>query len=182
MKNFRQILSGIDVAPLLAQLAEHPKLWRTQTEWTAKKLESPIYETENIVLRYNKSSQPYLNDWDRSAFHVLTAAKDIIFAVMAAIPGEHLGKIVITRLKPGEKIDTHIDSMPPGIPLYFERYQIPLQVEKGVWFHCGDEKLYMKPGEAWWFNNQLPHAVFNDSKTDRISMLTDIRPFDLNRR
>jgi aspartyl/asparaginyl beta-hydroxylase (cupin superfamily) len=87
--------------------------------------------------------------------------------------------VIITRLAPGETIDWHIDQMPPGIPPYFERYQIPLHVPPKVRFVVGDEALYMEPGTAWWFDNQTMHAVFNDSDEDRISMLTDIRPFKL---
>jgi hypothetical protein len=67
--------------------------------------------------------------------------------------------------------------MPPGVPVYYQRYQIPLSIKPGVVFHCGDEYLSMQPGDAWWFNNQLEHSVTNDSTEDRISMLTDIRPF-----
>lgn len=180
MQHFRKILSGIDVQPLLDQLKKHPELWNTQTEWTAKKAGSAIYETENIVLRYNKSSAPYRNDWDRPAFKILTEAVPIIFNVMWAVPGEHLGKVVISRMQPGEKIDWHIDQMPPGVPLYFQRYQIPLYVKRGVRFLVEDEEMYLEPGNAYWFNNQKSHAVFNDSDEVRISMLTDIRPFALS--
>lgn len=174
--NFQLIMLGIDVQPLLAQINTNPQLWHTETEWTAKKPQSAIYETENIVLRYNKSSEPYKNDWNRPPLNVLSEAKPIIFDLMKAIQGEHLGKIVITRLKPGEKIDFHIDQMPPGIPLYFQRYQIPLQVSKGVRFIVDGDEQYLEPGTAWWFDNQKMHSVANDSPDDRISMLVDIRP------
>jgi Aspartyl/Asparaginyl beta-hydroxylase len=53
--------------------------------------------------------------------------------------------------------------MPPGIPLYFQRYQIPLSVAAGVRFVVGNEELHMVPGTVWWFDNQVTHAVFNDS-------------------
>lgn len=179
MIHFRQILSNIDVQPLLSQLRGNPQLWSAQSEWTQGKVGSAIYETDNIVLRYNRSSLPGLNDWDRPAFAILSAAQSIIFDLMRAIPGEHLGKVIITRLRAGEKIDWHIDQMPPGIPVYFQRYQIPLSVAPGVSFMVGEEELYMAPGTAWWFDNQVSHAVFNNSSEDRISMLTDIRPFRL---
>jgi hypothetical protein len=176
---FHQVLSGINVSPLLSQLRANPQLWETNSEWTRNKVGSSIYHTENIVLRFNKSSLPGLNDWNRPAFSILSAAQQIVFDLMRAIPGEHLGKVIITRLAPGETIDWHIDQMPPGIPPYFERYQIPLHVAPKVRFVVGDEALYMEPGTAWWFDNQTMHAVFNDSDEDRISMLTDIRPFKL---
>lgn len=98
---------------------------------------------------------------------------------MHAIPGKILGKVVITRLHPGQQIAPHIDKMPDGMAPYYQRYQVPLQAAPGVWFRCGDEELQMQPGEAWWFDNQLEHSVVNDSAEDRISLLTDIRPFTL---
>ena len=175
--NFRQVHFNIDVEPLLVQLRGNPQLWNLDDSWSHGKQGSAIYDVDTIVLRYNKSSVPGLNDWSRPAFNTLSAAQSIIFDLMRAIPGEHLGKVLITRLRAGEKIDWHIDHMPPGIPQYFQRYQIPLSVADGVRFAVGDEELYMKPGTAWWFDNQTTHAVFNDSSEDRISMLTDIRPF-----
>jgi hypothetical protein len=172
---FQQILSDIDVQPLRAQLADHEELWNSDDTWTKGK---PLLgATTTIVLRYNKSSVSGLNDWNRPAFKMLSEAVKIIFDVMHAIPGEHLGKVMISRLHPGEKIDWHIDRMPPGITPYFQRYQIPLQVAEGVRFCVEDEDQYMAPGTAWWFDNQRMHAVFNDSSEDRVSMFTDIRPF-----
>lgn len=177
MQNFTKILSDIDVVPLLRQLEQNPQLWNIDDSWTRGKVGSSIYETDNIVLRFNKSSVPGLNDWDKGAFSILDTAQKIIFDVMRAIPGEHLGKVIITRLQPGEVIKPHIDRMPPGMAPYFQRYQIPLSVAAGVIFHCGDEQLYMEPGHAYWFDNQIMHSVVNESNETRISMLTDIRPF-----
>lgn len=175
MRNFRLVLDGIDPMPLVRQVMEHPELWNSDDAWTKGK--PLLYATENIVLRYNKSSQPNLNDWDRTAFSILNAAQPIVFNVMRAIPGEHLGKVMISRLRPGEKIDWHIDYWPAVGAPYFQRYQIPLSVSAGVRFICGEEELYMPPGTAWWFDNQVKHAVFNDSAVDRLSMFVDIRPF-----
>jgi hypothetical protein len=183
LKNFRQVLAGINVRPLLTQLEQNPNLWSTETEWTRKDVPEPLrpyfvlYETENIVLRYNEPRLPEDRSWNRPALQALSAAKRIILDLMSAIPGEHLGKIVITRMKSGETIKPHTDMLPPGWPVYWQRFQIPLQVESGVRFVCDEEELYMRPGTAWWFNNQIQHAVYNDSKTDRISMLADIKPW-----
>lgn len=177
MSHFRQLISGMNVTLLLEQLSQNPLVWNADDSWTAGK--PLLYATDNIVLRYNKSSVPGLNDWDRPVFNILNAAVPIVLDVMRAIPGEHLGKVMISRLKPGEKIDWHIDKMPPGIPPYFQRYQIPLSVAPGVRFAVEDEEVYMEPGTAWWFDNQRMHAVFNDSDQDRISMFIDARPFVL---
>jgi Aspartyl/Asparaginyl beta-hydroxylase len=175
VERFRQIMAGINVGGLLDQLGQHPELWNIDDSWTAGK--PLLYATDNIVLRYNRSSMPGVYDWNREAFNLLSAAQPIVFDLMRAIPGEHLGKVMISRLRPGEKIDWHIDQLPPGIVQYFQRYQVPLHVQPGVRFVVEDEDLYMPPGTAWWFDNQRLHAVFNDSKADRLSLFADIRPF-----
>ena len=173
MKYFKQIMSGIDVQPLLRQVNAHPELWGH--EWTQTKtnpIPTILDELQNIVLRYNKSPA-----WNKPAFAILNEAQKIILDLMRTIPGEHLGKVIISRLPPGQKINWHVDTWPgPGEP-YFQRYQIPLQANTGVFFHAGDEILQMMPGNAYWFNNQARHQVTNDSNTDRISMLADIKPF-----
>jgi Aspartyl/Asparaginyl beta-hydroxylase len=190
MNHFRQVLSGIDVKPLLRQLADHPDLWSKNTEWTRKKAGSAIYNEDNIVLRYltfgmERDGRLFLleaerdrNHWTRPAFHLLTAAQPIVFDLMRAVPGEHLGHVIITRLPPGGEVGEHIDRWPEaaGAP-YWRRYQVPLSAAPGVTFHCGDERLYMEPGNAYWFDNQIFHRVTNQSSEERISMLADIRPF-----
>jgi hypothetical protein len=187
MRYFRQVSDSIDVGPLLDQIDRHPDLWSTETEWTRKTTDGGfvLYDTENVVLRYNGPRLPEDKSWDRPALQLLPAAKPIIAELMAAIPGEHLGKIVITRLRPGSRIDWHTDMLPIGWPVYWHRFQIPLRCGPGVRFIVGgdeadQESLPMEPGTAWWFNNQVRHGVFNDSNEDRISMLTDIKPWDYN--
>lgn len=82
-------------------------------------------------------------------------------------------------MRPGEVIEPHIDYLPPGYPLIYKRYQIPLLAKPGVRFICGDEELYMKPGYIYWFDNQVTHSVHNNSDEDRISMRVDLRPFSV---
>jgi Aspartyl/Asparaginyl beta-hydroxylase len=182
MSHFRQILSGINPAPLLDQIHCHEELWNTDDSWTRGKPNSPIMAASNIVLRYNRTPPNTQQGfgWNRPTFHILDEAIPIIFDLMRAIPGEYLGKVMISRLLPGEKIDWHIDKLPPNFRQYFHRFQIPLNVAEGVRFVVEDETMYMPPGTAWWFNNQRMHAVFNDSDQPRISMFADISPFPLD--
>lgn len=178
MKNFRKVLSGIDTAPLLQQIADHPELWNSDEEWRNAKQTTVLYAVNNIILRGVRRTPPGQSpQWDRKAFSVLYTAQPIVMDVLRAIPGEHLGNVAISRMAPGEVIAPHIDQMPPGIPRYYQRYQIPLSVKPGVEFHCGDEQLFMEPGNAYWFNNGIMHSVVNGSAADRIIMRVDIRPF-----
>jgi hypothetical protein len=92
--------------------------------------------------------------------------------------GDHryVGHVIITRLPKGSKIGKHIDEAParPGFP-YWQRHQVPLSVSPGVVFGCGKEELYMKPGCAYWFDNQKEHWGKNGSGRDRLTMIVEIR-------
>lgn len=189
VKNFRLVMSGIDVQPLLDQVAAHPTLWNADDAWTrAKGHDCVLYAMNDIILRYMDPTPSHLpKRYNREAFTLLHAAQRIVLDLMRAVPGDALGKVIISRMVPGEVIKPHIDLMPlinphvPSlgrIPPSYQRYQIPLHVKPGAVFQCGDEKLYMEPGTAWWFDNQIIHSVANDSNEDRISMLCDIRPFE----
>ena len=178
MKYFRQIMSGINPAPLLAQVAEHPELWGAFKTWTEGKPESVLSKmgmaANNIELSYNKG---HPNEWDRPAFHILSEVQSLIFDLMTVVKGRLLGRAIISRMAPGDVIKPHVHEVQFGMPRIFDTFQIPLQVDPGVVFGCGDEELYMEPGTAWTFDNQVFHWVRNGSDRDRISLMVDIRPF-----
>ncbi len=179
MKNFRTVLSGIDPAPLLKQIADRPDLWNNDPELQKSKEFTALYAVNNITLRRimppSGPGNPPFRNFD--AFYVLSEARRIVFDVMRAVEGEILSQVIISRMRDNEVIQPHIDYLPPGVPLSFQRFQVPLAVKPGVVFVCGDEQLYMEPGHAYWFDNQVRHSVYNNSGTDRISMRIDIRPF-----
>jgi aspartyl/asparaginyl beta-hydroxylase (cupin superfamily) len=67
--------------------------------------------------------------------------------------------------------------MPPGAPRIYERYQIPLAGHPTTEFVVGDERKYLEPGNAYWFESRHVHSMENNSAEDRISILVDIKPF-----
>lgn len=171
-------MSGVDPAPLLAQIADHPELFGQYNTWTEGKPDSVLTRmgmaNNYIELRYNKG-HPQV--WNRPPFYVLTEAQGLVFDLMAAVRGEILGRIIISKMAPGDIIKPHVHEVQFGLPPIYETYQVPLQVDPGVVFRCGDEDCYMEPGTAWTFPNQVEHAVYNNSGRERISMMVDIRPF-----
>lgn len=180
MKNFKLILTGIDPGPLLRQMVDNPQLWNNDNEWKANKAQTVLYAQNNITLRRIFPPFPGVPPFRNfDAFSILSASHKIVFDVMRAIPGEILAQVVISRMAPGEVIEPHIDRLPAGFPLSYHRYQIPLSVKPGVSFVCGDEDLYMEPGNVYWFDNQVMHSVHNNSDEDRLSMRIDARPFDV---
>jgi hypothetical protein len=183
MRNFLKIAEGVDVVPLLAELARQPELWdqnrlRTTHPMTPHKQVSDIWLRFNDLAEYEKTQDAaHVIDEHESIWyppiHALPAARALIFALMARVHGERLGRVLITRLPPGGKIDPHEDG--GSHAAYYERYHIVLQSHPGSIFRAGDETVHMRPGEVWWFDNSKTHEVINESADDRLHLIVDIR-------
>lgn len=192
MQNFLKIAAGLDPWPLLHSLQTQPELWNQYKVRAAHK-QSVHKDIDDIILRYNRfePGDDFVDQVcasvevaDYPAWGKLPPAQVFVYGMLQKVMGLHLGRVMITRLRPGEEIPVHSDriapaeaSFPDRVPpaLYYERYHIVLQSGPGCQFVCGDESVYMAPGEAWWFNNQQPHAVTNNSAEDRIHLICDIR-------
>jgi len=183
MKNFLKIAEGVDVMPLLAALARQPDLWNQNLLRTTHP-NSPHTQVDDIWLRFNDlkayeatGDAAHVMDQHESvnypAFHALPQARALIFALMARVEGERLGRCIITKLKPGAVIEPHVDSGDHAA--YFERYHIVLQSLPGSVFNAGDESVQMRAGEVWWFDNASEHSVINNSADDRIHLIVDIK-------
>lgn len=195
MRNFLKI-GEIDPLPVLQALARNPGLWNVDKVRTWHP-QSAHRVVDDIVLRYNEFDQgddfvervcSDITVKNYPAFTALPECIPIVTSLMARVACEHLGRVFISRMAPGVCIPPHTDRiapaeeafpdrMPPAV--YYDRYQIALQATPGVVFRAGDERLYMAPGEVWWFDNCVEHEVINNSGTDRISLVVDMRPFRL---
>lgn len=187
MKHFEKIADGIDVAPLMVELAANPELWDANNlRRTADG--TPHSRMSDIWVRYN-DVKPYIEAQDLTgfndlhmpvwypAFDALPSLKKILFDLMARVQGEMLGGVLITRIPPGEGIAPHTDSS--WHVDYFDKYYISLQSEKGANFCCDHdsvvEKLNPSVGECWLFDNHKNHWVENNSNQDRITLIVCIR-------
>lgn len=194
MRNFQRLATGLDTSNLLHAIACQPELWNQYTVRTQHP-RSAHRVVDDIVLRYSKFDAGAGDDFvekvcseiavvDYPAWYALPQAHAFIFGLMQRTCGVHLGRCMVTRVAPGVQIPLHTDRIaeaevefPNKVPpaSYYERYHLVLQSSPGVEFTCGDESVYMAPGEAWWFNNQIPHSVVNNSAEDRIHLIADIR-------
>lgn len=178
MKYFQKI-GDVDPLPLLHALQRQPELWDQNTLRTTHPM-SPHTQAHDIWLRFNHLKDDIataIEDkecFNYPAWQALPQARPIIFDLMRRVEGEQLGRCLITRLAPSKKIDPHEDM---GTPAYwYDRYHIMLQNSPGSMFRCGDESVFMRPGEVWWFENRENHEVINNGVDDRITMIVDIRP------
>lgn len=76
------------------------------------------------------------------------------------------------RLGPGSRIREHTDynlSVDDGEI----RIHVPVSTNAGVQFLLGGAPVDMAPGEAWYLNLNLPHAVVNAGSVPRVHLVVD---------
>lgn len=186
MRNFHLLAGGINVDPLVLAIKRQPNIWREDT-YLRDYPQGPFGDTETIMLRFpNKSvkaTQADIEEYGHSdaqhenidypPFAYLPEARAIVFALMATVQGERLGRVMINRLRPGGVIAPHADT--PVHADYYSRHHVVLQTAPGANIRCDNETIHMEKGTIWWFNNKLEHEVVNNSAVDRIHMVVDIR-------
>jgi hypothetical protein len=189
MQNFLKIDSSMNVMPLLLAIYRHAKvsdIWKEDT-YLRDYAQGPFGDCESIILRFpprsvHETEETLKNhlasidqheNVDQPVYKLLPEARSLVSPLMAYVHGERLGRVMINKIKPGGQIFPHADT--PVHAEYWDRFHIVLQSSPGVLFRCGDEQVYMETGSCWWFNNKLEHEVINNSATDRIHMIVDIR-------
>lgn len=179
MQNFMKIVERLDVLPLLMQLQNQPHLWDENTLRTAVP-GSPHAACSDIWLMFNEINtgdlEKVINDKEvipYLAWVQLPAAKELALDLMRRVGGWRLGRVIITKLPPGQAITPHKDGGAPAE--YFQRFQVALRSLPGCVFKIGDEQMQFNSGDIWWINNREEHGVQNNSADDRIVMIVDIR-------
>jgi uncharacterized RmlC-like cupin family protein len=181
MKHLRLVLTGLNVNPLVAELARAPELWDDFTFRTESPI-SPHRDMSDIIVRYNDRKN-YTNReefnrehdavwWD--AYRHLPSVRQIVFAVMTAVEGERLGMVLITKLPPGKVCYPHRDG--GWHASYYEKYAVLLQGNQHQEFGFeDDEKVSARPGDVYWFDNAVTHWVTNPTNEDRLTMIVCVR-------
>ncbi len=180
MRNFQLLQKGLDVTPLLHAIERQSELWN-QNDLRSTYPGTPHTEIDDIWLRFNATPDdiPEVMDGHESinypAMYKLPQAHHFIFGIMAKVDGERLGRVLVTRLKPGGEIAPHVDGGEHAA--YYDRYHLVLQGFPGSEFYCGNEQVNMQTGDVWWFDNSVEHRVVNNSADDRIHLVVDVRAF-----
>lgn len=177
MNNFQCLAANVDTIPLLNAIMRDPALWNQNTLRTTHPGTAHA-EVDDIWLRFNETDEPEAVVDDKEsvnypAWWALPQARPLIFNLMARVEGERLGRVLITRVRPGGKITPHVDGGAPAT--YYDRFHIVLNSAPGCLFRAGDETVNMGTGQVWWFDNAKEHEVINNSVDDRIHMIVDIR-------
>jgi len=78
----------------------------------------------------------------------------------------------LMSLPPGAVISTHVDDF-CGYEDGVFRVHVPILTHNEVYFILNDQRLLMKPGEAWYTNVNLPHSVANRGSEKRVHLVLD---------
>lgn len=190
MHNFLKIAEGVQTRQLLNAIYRKPHLWKAD-DFLRKFPQGPFGETDTIYLRF-QDHVPVETDEDLKAYtenrlaghdlhecpwraevNDLPEARAHIMALMGATGATRLGRCMLNRIVPGGRIFPHADSK--WHAEYWDRYHLVLQSAPGNTFRCGDETIWMREGEIWWFQNAIEHEVINNSADDRIHLVMDLR-------
>lgn len=171
----RLLYEGVDVRPMQEALQEHPTLWDARTERTLPE-DSPHHGLSDIWARFADPDTMRDDGSHDSVWYPpadVLPVRDIVFPLMAAVRGERLGGVLITRIKPGQVCKPHTD--PGWHARYYDKYAVQIQAAPEQAFHFERQSLVTKPGDVFWFDNSFTHWVTNDSQSDRITMIVCIK-------
>lgn len=175
MTPIRHIASGVEVAPMRSALAANAHLWDQRTERTAQKV-SPHHGLSDIWARFADPATMREDGSHESVWYPpadVLPVRDLVFPLMAAVRGERLGGVLITRIRPGQVCKPHTD--PGWHARYYQKFAIQIEAAPQQAFHFEGHTLVTAPGDVFWFDNAHTHWVTNDSDRDRITMIVCIK-------
>lgn len=182
MKNFLKIAEGLEVSPIAMAIHLHPELWnqygqRKAYEGSPHLAMSDIWvrfnDPKNLELGYDKFTGQHDSVWYPS-INDLAPIKPLVFWLMGKVMATRLGGVLITKIPPKGRILPHADK--GWHPEYYNcKVYVPIQSNAGCQNRVGDERVSMKVGEAWYFNNLVEHEVVNEGDDDRITLIVCMR-------
>jgi hypothetical protein len=178
VKHFLQV-GTVDPISTLTTLANNADLWN-ENDLRTRYAASPHAQADDIWLMFNRVPEnpaEVVDDiqvFPYRAWGELPTLRKQVLDLMHHVEGIALGRVIVTRLKPGARITPHADQGAPAE--VFNRYQIVLQSLPGCQFRIGDETMQFSSGQVWRVDNRTEHEVINNSADDRIVCIVDIRP------
>lgn len=166
---------GVDVSWMQAALAEHPELWNQRKERTDP-ADSPHHGLDDIWARFADPATMQPDGSHDSIWYPcadVIPVRELVYPLMAAVQGERLGGVLITRIKPGQVCKPHKD--PGWHARYYDKFAVQIEAAPEQAFHFVGQSLVTKPGDVYWFDNSHTHWVANESQVDRITLIVCIK-------
>ena len=169
----QKLYEGLDTKAIVEELKFSE--WWDKVDFRTTFKNSPHAQVNDIVLRFTEIQEyDHIYDsfmcinYDAWYDHPMTVGATL--DIMRLVQGVMLGRVVVTRLKPGGEVTPHIDH---GISSeIYERYQFQLAGECD--YTVGEETVRMKAGELWVFDNLMTHSVKQVGDEDRVTLIVDV--------
>ena len=182
MRNFRLIYAGLDVSPVLAELAAVPE-WGLFAERKERDGTAHGAITADLWIRYfprealqetadyNRPGEcVFYPVWDR-----LPSMHPLVWSLVASQKSVELGGILCTRLPPGGRIERHSDAGAWHAERYNCKCYVVLEANARCVVECdGDEEVF-RVGEIFELNNLRPHSMENGGTTQRTTLIVCMR-------
>lgn len=167
--------------PLTLALYRQPELWDQHTARTEG--DSPHKSVSDIWVRFRDpqqlvSAESYAEMFVPMmypAWHALPQLRPLTLSLMARLEAVQLGIVLITRVPPGCQVEPHHDRGRWAAEFFNVKVAIPLATNPDCHNTCEDERVTMRIGDVWLFENQCIHSTVNDGETDRITLLLSLR-------
>ena len=179
MLHFTKIAQGLDIQPLLAELDTAPEMWFANTS-RQRKVRCQR-NTRNIFLRAARKPLPRgaKNANDVHESRIARSARKFPRTLawcesVADTLGGTLGRATLVALLPHGRVFPHVDA-----GAYYrirDRFHLVLRSAGGSPLTAGDERVVMRPGELWAFNNKARHWADNPSEEPRVHLIFDVLP------
>ncbi len=181
---FECLALGVDVVPLQHALHRQMERWG-ENPMRTNFPGSPHAAAQDILLRFQ--SIPHGIDAAQAKAHIMESldcewwpawyqfpqARPLVYDLMRRVEASRIGRVMLTRLMPGKRIEAHIDE--GAYASAFDRYHVVIQGAPGCVFRADTEEVQMRTGECWWFQNRVRHEVANNSADERIHLIVDLQ-------
>ena len=179
MRHFTNIARAVDIGPLLAELDAAPEMWFADTS-RQRKIRCQR-NTRNIFLRAPRKPLPpgAKNANDVHESRVARSARKFprTLAYCGSVAdrlGGTLGRATLVALLPHGRVFPHVDA-----GAYYrirDRFHLVLRSARGSPLAAGEERVMMRPGELWAFDNKARHWADNPSDEPRVHLIFDVLP------
>lgn len=171
-----KLAGGWDVAELHRQL-QRPDVWNRNTLRTVT-YGTPHLASSDIWVRFRAwdevlADRAHCCDEHQSVWYPVVddipAVVPLVEAAQKLAEAKTLGGVLITKVPAGGRIAWHVDR-----GWHAETYRkvaVQIQGNKNQVFRFENAELRPSTGDVYEFRNQEPHAVFNDSDADRITLI-----------
>jgi Aspartyl/Asparaginyl beta-hydroxylase len=173
---FRRVRTDVEVSPILLEIHSRDYAWNFNT---SRQDRIPVQKHTNSIFLAGAVDRPdlHVNENQESCLTKLAPLFPKTVSFLSGFAQEmnaSLSRAAIVRLQPRSQVYLHVDF--GSYYLIRDRYHLVLESATGSVLCSGNEKIRMRPGELWWFNNKQYHSSFNDSDSWRIHLIFDLLP------